>query len=177
MHIRDLLLVGLFLAPGCAHRVDPMAIARRRVLQLADAVEKNDERRVDALSLRARGATSTLPAEGDAERRDAAAWLRRAAAGAMRATTEVRVSGALATSVTLSRDADGWRVEPETLGAVTPTLVSAVEHLILALERMQTDEALHLLSQPLRDTITGAAAERVRGLRTLLPTLDRDPRH
>ena len=175
MRTRDLLLACLLLSMGCAHRVDPTPIARLLVLRLADAVETNDEKRADALSVRARGTATSLPTDQDAERRDAAAWLRRAAAGAVSATTEVRLSGALATSVVLSRDADGWRVEPESLGAVTPTLVSAVEHLIIALERMQTDEALHLLSQPLRDTVMRAAAERVRGLRVLLRTVDRDP--
>lgn len=174
IQVRALLVVAVFTAAGCQHGPDPALVARANLLRLCSAILAGDTRTVDALSRRSR-ADEASPSDRDAERKEVAAWLRTAAAGVVRSTAEVRIDGALATSAELTRDPEGWRVDPDTVGSSTPTIVGAIEHLIMALERLESDEALHLLSASLRDAVLAATRERARALRAALPTLDRGP--
>ncbi len=107
----------------------------------------------------------------DPERARAVASLEASANGAGRAFGRARVRGPLGLEVALEHGAEGWRVDPSSLGVVLPTPTAALQQLIAALDRLPNDPAFALLSHSMRDTIVTAAAERARGLRELLPRL------
>lgn len=169
----QLLTLAALFQLACARGVDPALVARNRLRELARAILAGDARAIESRIIRRR----TPPSASDmtAERREAAAWVRTLAdRGHSRVTLTTAIAGALGTVVEMTRDTEGWRVEPESIAISATTPVEVVEHLIMALERLETDEALGLLDQPMRDVLVTASRERATGLRELLPTLTRD---
>jgi len=155
---------------GCRHAEprDPSSVARLLVRKLATLALAHDIAGLQR-ELAPGAARVNAPALTDAEWGRTAERLRSAADGFALVAAHARLRGALGLEIALVHTAQGWRVEPESLAMSVPTPVAAIERLVLALDRLESDAALTLLGANLRDSMLSAARERVRGLRELLP--------
>lgn len=147
---------------------DPVLTARGVLRSAATAIRERDDRALDREVVHA-VAAELARALDPAERAELARRLEAAAAGRGRAYARVQVTGPLSSEVTLEHDREGWRVDPSSAQLVLPTPLAAVERLIAALERLQSDPALGLLSRSLGGLVGTAVADRIRGLREVLP--------
>ena len=155
---------------GCRHAAprDPTTEARLLLQRVARLALAHDVGGI-ARELRPRTLHASEPTLSNTEWTQTAGRLRSAAGGRAVLVAHAQVRGPLATEIALVNTPEGWRVEPESLGLRVATPVDAIEQLILALERLESDAALGLLGSTLRESLVGAARERVRGLRELLP--------
>ncbi len=141
------------MAGACAHPApDPISASRAVLRAAADRI-----------------ASGTADAElSPVEREELAGRLRRAAAGRGRAVARARVHGPVGSELVVTRTEEGWRVDPGALAAAVATPAAAIELLIEALDRLETDPALALLTSTLRETVVATSRERARGLREIL---------
>jgi hypothetical protein len=159
---------------GCAtlRPGDPAREARAVVRRAAQALARSDQPGLAALV--SPGVAPPPSPLDEGERASVIGRLRAAAEGRAMVHARVQVTGPIGTQVWLEQGEEGWRVAPDTVSAPMPTPVAAIEQLIVALERMESDPALALLSSSLRDALVAAARERARGLREALPRLPGD---
>lgn len=170
--------LALLALAGCVHR-SPEALARARLAHLATALEAADVNAIDdgvrptPLASHAREAHARQVAP---ELARTATLLRSATNLDLRA--RVHLAGPLGTRVSLEHDPQGWRVDPDSVGLEVSTPRAAVELLAVALDRLESDPALALLTGALRNDVLRSARARADGLRELALRLPRiDARH
>ncbi|MEO6954123.1 MAG: hypothetical protein ABI321_20135 [Polyangia bacterium] len=159
MSARRLLLCVALSLGGCSAHANAEQRARVRLLQLANELDR-DPKTVKAKS---------------PELHMLATRLRTAAAGRLRLSAEVRQRGPLGSEVWLTQDPDGWKVQPESVAVPSANPRAAVEQLIVALDRLESDPALAILTRSLHGSLVQASRERADGLRALLPRISAQP--
>lgn len=170
--IRQAGLLCLALCIGCRAHTSSEQRARVRLLQLADELDRGELGTGTGIGT----GTGMDRARAKApELHGLATQLRTAARGRLELRAEVRQRGPLGAEVWLTKDADGWKVEPDSVAVPSASPRAAVELLIVALERLESDPALALLTRSLHSSLVQASRERADGLRALLPRIPATP--
>jgi hypothetical protein len=161
---------------GCAHRVPIDAQVRARVALIAAALDTGKLDAIDPFvaSTSARDRQRRAAALGP-ELAAVATRLRNTSLGTLDLRARVHLAGPIGAHVALDRDPGGWRIDPDSIGVDASSPRAAVEQLVAALERLETDPGLALLTGELRGEVVRNARARTAGLRELaarLPAID-----